>query len=156
MRGRKPKPSAVKDLLGNPGRRLNPAEPKPKVCIPSCPKVLAPEAQKYWDLAAAQLEQLGILTAVDGVALAVLCDLWAGYLEAQDKVEKLGPIAVSKNGHGYPSPYLTAAMQYRKQIREYLVEFGLTPSSRSRVAKSGGDAGGPRQTGLDFFLQGDN
>lgn len=41
QRGRKPKPTAVKQLEGNPGKRqLNANEPKPAARAPSCPKGL--------------------------------------------------------------------------------------------------------------------
>ena len=48
-RGRKPKPTALKVLEGNPGKRpLNELEPKPKKQAPSCPSWLEPEAKKEW------------------------------------------------------------------------------------------------------------
>lgn len=41
MAGRKPKPTAIKELEGNPGKRkLNEFEPKPDMKISSCPKCL--------------------------------------------------------------------------------------------------------------------
>lgn len=49
QRGRKPKPIAIKELEGNPGKRpLNDAEPKPVRKAPPCPKWLEPEAKKEW------------------------------------------------------------------------------------------------------------
>ena len=46
-RGRKPTPTAIKELEGNPGKRpLNAKEPKPVKKAPSCPKWLEPEAKK--------------------------------------------------------------------------------------------------------------
>ena len=40
-RGRKPKPTGIKQLEGNPGKRkLNEREPKPEKKAPSCPKWL--------------------------------------------------------------------------------------------------------------------
>ena len=48
-RGRKPTPSAIKALEGNPGKRaLNEREPRPEKKAPSCPKWLEPEAKKEW------------------------------------------------------------------------------------------------------------
>lgn len=47
QRGRKPKPTAVKQLEGNPGKRqLNANEPKPVARAPSCPKWLEDDAEK--------------------------------------------------------------------------------------------------------------
>ena len=44
-KGRKPTPTAIKELEGNPGKRaLNDKEPKPVKKAPACPKWLEPEA----------------------------------------------------------------------------------------------------------------
>ena len=49
MRGRKPLPSNVVRLRGNPGkRRANDAEPRPEPRPPACPGALGPEARKEW------------------------------------------------------------------------------------------------------------
>ena len=61
-RGRKPKPTALKLLEGNPGKRpLNDKEPKPQKKAPSCPKWLDPEAKKEWRRLASKMEMMGIL-----------------------------------------------------------------------------------------------
>lgn len=49
QRGRKPKPTALKVLEGNPGKRqLNVVEPKPRNKAPKCPAWLDAEAKKEW------------------------------------------------------------------------------------------------------------
>jgi len=46
MRGRKPKPSRLRVIEGNPGKRaLNTREPRPAVRIPTCPAHLSPSAK---------------------------------------------------------------------------------------------------------------
>ena len=46
-RGRKPKPTAMKELEGYPGKHpLNTSEPKPNKKAPACPKWLEPEAKE--------------------------------------------------------------------------------------------------------------
>jgi phage terminase small subunit len=48
-RGRPPKPTALKVLEGNPGKRpLNQNEPKPEKKAPNCPSWLLPDAKKEW------------------------------------------------------------------------------------------------------------
>ena len=48
-RGRKPTPTAIRELEGNPGKRpLNTREPHPERKAPACPKWLEPEAKKEW------------------------------------------------------------------------------------------------------------
>lgn len=47
MAGGKPKPTALKKLEGNPGKRkMNTKEPMPEKGMPECPKWLLPEATK--------------------------------------------------------------------------------------------------------------
>ncbi len=49
MQGRKPKPTAIKMLEGNPGKRaLNHAEPRPKVVMPRAPEHLSDEEKAKW------------------------------------------------------------------------------------------------------------
>lgn len=50
MRGRKPKPTNLKILEGNPGKRpLNLKEPKPLQIAPECPKWLKTLAKDIWE-----------------------------------------------------------------------------------------------------------
>ena len=89
QRGRKPKPTAVKQLEGNPGKRqLNANEPKPAARAPSCPKWLEDDAKKEWRRLAKQMEQLGILTEVDMAAFAGYCQAYARWKEAEEFINK--------------------------------------------------------------------
>ena len=58
-RGRKPKPTAMQELEGNPGKHpLNTSEPKPNKKAPACSKWLEPEAKKEWRRLAKQMEAM--------------------------------------------------------------------------------------------------
>ena len=71
MAGRKPKPTAMKKLEGNPGKRkLNTKEPVPAKGMPACPEWLMPEAKKEWERLAKLMNQMGVLTEVDMAAFA--------------------------------------------------------------------------------------
>ena len=84
QRGRKPKPTAVKVLEGNPGKRsLNTNEPKPVKKAPRCPAWLEDEAKKEWKRMAKQMEQLGILTEIDMAAFAGYCQAYARLLSME-------------------------------------------------------------------------
>lgn len=53
-RGRKPTPTAIKVLEGNPGKRpLNANEPKPKKKAPRCPSWLEEEAKRMEEVSKA-------------------------------------------------------------------------------------------------------
>ncbi len=82
-RGRKPKPTAIKILEGNPGKRqLNEHEPQPMKKAPSCPKWLEPEAKREWRRLAKTLEAMGVLTEADMAAFAGYCQAYARWKEA--------------------------------------------------------------------------
>ncbi len=135
MRGRKPKPTLLKTLEGNPGKRpLNDREPIPPDGIPECPDFLTTEARAEWFRTAKVLKEMQLLTLADRSALAAYCTAYGRWVEAEKQVQKYGTIVKSPN-KGFPmkSPYLTVADQALESMRKLMVEFGLTPSSRSRI-----------------------
>ena len=68
MAGRKPKPTALKKLEGNPGKRkLNTKEPVPEKGMPDCPKWLLSEAKVEWNRLCKKLSEMGVLTEIDMV-----------------------------------------------------------------------------------------
>lgn len=71
MAGRKPKPTAIKKLEGNPGKRkLNTKGPIQAKGMPECPEWLFPEAKKEWERLADLMNQIGVFTEVDMAAFA--------------------------------------------------------------------------------------
>ncbi len=132
--GRKSKPTALKLIQGTyRPDRTNPAEPKPRTGIPPCPKILQGDARKHYLKTARKLARIGLLTELDDLALSMLCQSWAEYLEATDQEIKTGMLVKSPNGFPVLNPYLIAANQALKMVRSLLAEFGMTPGSRSRI-----------------------
>ena len=82
-RGRKPKPTAMKILEGNPGKRpLNENEPVPPKGEIKSPAWLLPEAKKEWKRLAPSLEAMGVLTMADWTAFQGYCQAYARWKEA--------------------------------------------------------------------------
>ena len=136
MAGRPPKPTHLKVLQGNPGKRvLNKAEPKPQPKAPPCPRHLSKEARKEWRRISKELLQLGLLTAVDRAALAAYCQAWAHWVQAEEAMgaEGFKAVATTDKGYEHASPWIGIANNALKQMKAFLTEFGLTPASRSRV-----------------------
>ncbi len=139
QRGRKPKPTALKALEGNPGKRaLNTNEPKPRQKAPRCPAWLEDEAKKEWKRMAKQLEQLGILTEVDMAAFAGYCQAYARWKEAEEFISQHGTIVKTPSGYWQQVPQVSIAQTYLKIMNKFCEQFGLTPSSRSRIVANGG------------------
>ena len=138
-RGRKPKPTAMKELEGNPGKHpLNTSEPKPNKKAPACPKWLEPEAKKEWRRLAKQMEAIGILTEVDMAAFAGYCQAYARWKEAEEFITQHGTIVKTPSGYWQQVPQVSIAQTYLKIMNKFAEQFGLTPSSRSRIIASDG------------------
>jgi len=134
MRGRKPKPTAVKVLEGNPGKRaLNGHEPIPRRRLPRCPDHLSETAKREWRRVAGELYDAGLLTGVDRAALAAYSQAWGRWVEAEEKLTKTGAVIKTSNGNPIQNPYLAIANRAVEQMYKFAVEFGMTPSSRSRI-----------------------
>src|SRR5690349_19276749 len=101
MRGRRPKPTRLKMLTGNPGNRpLHADEPKPEEAIPECPPELGPVARAEWDRLVVELAALRLLTNLDRAALAAYCGAYALWAEAMEAIQKYG--AMIKSPQGFP------------------------------------------------------
>jgi P27 family predicted phage terminase small subunit len=132
--GRRPKPTTLKLLEGNPGKRsLNLWEPTPPVSIPPCPAHLSAEARKEWRRMGRQLAVLGLLTNIDRTALALYCQSWGRWIEAETAFRQYGLMVKSPSGFPMQSPYLAVANKSMEQMRQLLTEFGMSPASRTRL-----------------------
>jgi P27 family predicted phage terminase small subunit len=137
MRGRKPVPTNLKIFRGNPGRHpLNKLEPKGKTKIPPCPPVIKAddEARKEWRRMSRELKVLGLVTLIDRAALSAYCLLWSRWIDAETKVREKGSVVRGTHNDPVMNPYLRVASKALEQMKAMLVEFGMTPSSRSRIA----------------------
>ncbi len=89
MRGRKPKPSAIRRRDGNPGKRgYNQAEPVPPEGVPTCPEHLSPVAQEEWHRLAQTLHDMGVFTTVDRAALAAYAQCYGRWVEAEERLRE--------------------------------------------------------------------
>ena len=134
-RGRKPKPSKLRLLQGNAGKRpINKREPQPAPSVPDPPEHLSELARQEWTRMAGQLATLGLLTDLDRAAFAAYCQTYARWIDAEEAIKKTGTIVKAPSNYPILSPYLSIANRALDQMRAFMTEFGLTPSSRSRIA----------------------
>jgi P27 family predicted phage terminase small subunit len=135
MRGRKPLPTNLKLVRGNPGKRkTNPKEPKPKSGTPACAAHLNATARGEWKRVSKELRTLGLLTNIDRSALAAYCQTYARWSEAEKGIKETGLVIETKDGNVIQNPLVGIANTALKLMHKFLVEFGMTPSSRSRIS----------------------
>lgn len=137
-RGRKPKPTALKLLEGNPGKRpINEHEPVPPKGTVKCPTWLEPEAKKEWKRLAPSLEAMGVLTQADLTAFAGYCQAYARWKEAEEFISQHGSIFQTTSGYVQQVPQVSIAQQNLKIMQSFCSEFGLTPATRARIIANG-------------------
>jgi P27 family predicted phage terminase small subunit len=140
--GRPAKPTHLKLLAGNPGKRALPKnEPKPKRGVPRPPSWLSKEARKHWKEVSAELDLMGVLTTADAQALALFCDALSEYVAARHEVLTVGATYSSETESGglivRPNPAVAMASDAWRRLKSMATEFGLTPASRSKVGGAG-------------------
>jgi P27 family predicted phage terminase small subunit len=148
MRGRKPKPTELKLLAGNPGgHRSNESEPQFTAGAPDPPEWLSPAARAEWDRVAPELARLGLLARVDLAALAAYCQCYAHYVEAERFIQEHGLTLAIRDDKGVlksvqPVPEVGISLKMLDKIRQFAAEFGFSPSARGRIEVKATAAGG--------------
>jgi phage terminase small subunit len=127
--------------------------PEPTLGRPEAPAALDKLAQETWDRLMWAFEDMGMLMKVDAEAVYAYAQLWSetehigeqqgearaslrileenlGDIEAEDKVQLFSQIVTLQK---LISKCTDQLRQGRMAIRQYLVEFGLTPASRGRI-----------------------
>jgi P27 family predicted phage terminase small subunit len=135
--GRRPKPTVIKILQGNPGKRpLGRREPQPPLGVPPCPRHLRGLARVAWHRIGKQLARMGVATTVDQDALELLVRAYAEYCRAQAVVDRRGDTYTIQTASGRvhrARPEVAIAQDAWRRARLMLIEFGLTPAARARV-----------------------
>ncbi len=169
MRGRKPKPTEVKRLTGNPGKRPLTGGVASAGGDPDMPDFLCPEAQEEWRRVLEDARPLGLLGRENRAVLALYCQAWARMTVAERHINEHGSVVPApRTGVPMQNPHVSIARSAGDRVAKMAVEMGLTPSSRSRVGaashagapefpvgtNAGSSGSAPRQS-LDAFLASD-
>lgn len=131
----RPQPTALKIVKGNPGKRpLNKVEPKPQRGVPPCPDwfVTGGHSREMWERLAPDLDSMGVLTLTDSSALEMLCRAYAEFRAAEALVAAEG-LTFNSGDMIKRNPAVAIRTDAWRKVMHGLAEFGLTPSSRSKV-----------------------
>lgn len=126
---------------------------------PRRPEGLSPEAVDLWDEVVEELSRLQLIKVLDGAGLQTFVETWALWLQAtrevQAHVAETGTVTVSntsvrKDGteHTWQSahPAIAVARNAQAAVRAWCSEYGMTPSSESKLRTPGvpdGEEGDP-------------
>lgn len=152
--GRKPKPTALKLLEGNLGKRplpLNEPTPRTLASYPA-PEWLGQTAKKVWEYLAIELAMCGLLTSIDITKFSRYCDAWEKWKQARDflalngdsyeifqLLEEPDPKDPTKTikrklvtGHR-PYPQVNIYSRMHAMLCDIESDFGMSPVARTRI-----------------------
>lgn len=139
--GRPPKPTHLKVIQGNPGKRrlAEPVKARPE--RPRCPAYLTPYAKTVWKRLVPILDEIGILTGADRDTLAAYCQAVATFKESTEQIAKTG-LLVKRRDAVVKNPLLQVQRDAARSIATYSAMFGLSPADRVRLAGSANPGAG--------------
>jgi P27 family predicted phage terminase small subunit len=157
LKGRKPKPTHLRVVGGNAGKRpLNGNEPQSKRERPSAPAHISDAAREVWGQAVMILDEMGVLTRADIYAVETLCEAIADHRAAGQTIRECAAASRASKDAGETADFSADGRYYRtinqaggvmwrahpalalrsdadRRIKAWCAEFGLTPSARTRI-----------------------
>ena len=143
-RGGEPTPTAIKQLEGNPGkRRLNDREPRVGKRLLPARNGWSRRQRRSGAGSQKRCKLMGILTEVDMAAFTGYCQTYTRWKEAEEFITRHGTIVMTPSGYWQQIPQVSITQTFLKILNRFAEQFGLTPSSRSRIVAdtSGRDNG---------------
>ena len=133
MRGRKPTPTHLRVVTGNPQHRaFNTNEPQPSGDLEGTPDWMTGEQKASWEYALTHAPK-GLLKLIDRSALTVWTVAEAAHREAAQAVARYGLLLRAQSGEFYPSPYVGIMNRQATLMLKAASELGFTPASRPRI-----------------------
>lgn len=121
--------------------RENKSGPEYAVVRPEPPAFLCEVAQQEWSRMSEKLYVLGLITEVDVAALVGYCEAFAMVVEITNLLEKRAEekgvafkyLSQTTNGNIIQNQLIGTRNTAFKLMKDFMVEFGMTPSSRTKV-----------------------
>lgn len=135
------KPTALKVLQGNPGKRPLPEnEPKFDITVPKAPEFLYGESLRQWNIYAPLLASKGLMSDAFITELSNYCLCVQEIAEATEDIKENGYTETTTNGNVIQRPVVGLRHQAMDRAHKFLVEFGMTPASATKITASKKDA----------------
>ena len=142
-----PKPSALKAIEGGRGHRTKAEksrearQPLPPRDCPSPPSWLDAAAKRKWAKLADTLNEIGVLTTIDGDVLALYCQAYSDHERLTRLLRDTGETAKSPSGYMMPRPEVAMRNRARDDMRKFGAELGIGAASRTKIDTKPKDAG---------------
>lgn len=137
-RGPAPTPTAILERRGSERAKRRRNEPQPEKGAPRCPAWLDRDAKTVWRQLIPQLDAIGVLTKIDGNALARYCRLFVRWRQCDEFIREHGETYTIEDGDkqvkcSQQFPEVGILNRLCAQLLKIEQEFGLTPAARTRI-----------------------
>jgi P27 family predicted phage terminase small subunit len=146
MKGRPPKPTHLKAIDGNPGKRAQDEAPPPAsplIEIVEPPEYMTSHGKDVWRVLQPQLAKIVGLSALDLIAFEGFCEAYGRYRLARETLIAATPdgelIKTTYETHGRNGRQIKTRPEYVHMHEEWrlmkslMSELGLTPVARVRL-----------------------
>jgi P27 family predicted phage terminase small subunit len=133
IRGRPPKPSAIKKLTGNPGKRKIPVEKDFISADLKPPTYLNARAQGEWKRLAKELIATGLLKATNAQIFAGYCEAFSMWREANERIKATGLLTKGSAGNVVANPLIKIAQMERNAMMQFAVELRITKHVQTSI-----------------------
>lgn len=152
--GRKPTPTHLKLVQGNPGKRpiVKPRKSRAdtRLLFPRLPKGTKPEVAAIWRRMLRSAPE-GLLRQIDGELLYQWCLSRYIFEEAERKLHASSMLIKTPNGMPAQSPYLGIINRQQEIMRGIASELGFTPTARARLGVEDGAIAEDEDEGSAYF-----
>ena len=139
-RGPKPTPTNLIAFTGGKQRTAKKVKDREQrgavefdVSVPPPPDDMPERGKTIWLETATKLAKLRVMTEADTAALELYVHSWMRWKDATKQIADTSLIIMSPKNYPLQNPLLPIANKAQEQCLKILTEFGLTPSSRTRV-----------------------
>ena len=128
------KPTALKVLEGNKGKRKLPQnEPKPTPNAPDMPDFLDDRARDEWKALEPELNRVGVLTRVDGMAFAGYCQAVSDVIRLTNELREVGETFTSDSGYIQQRPQVAMLHKTWDRLDKFARQLGIGAEHRAHI-----------------------
>jgi len=140
MKGRKPEPTHLKLLKGNPGKRaINHNEPNPPSEEPSMPEELDADGRKHWKFLVEKQSEMGTLAACHKGIMFAACLAYSVAVKSARKFNEFDGLVVLRENNPkgvtrlIKNPIVSQMMEAAGNLARFEAQPGLDPTSRTKI-----------------------
>ena len=131
--GRKPTPTVLKELHGNPGKRALPKdEPEGQGVLWAPPTWFDDDQRAQWNYAL-EHSPPGLLTGTDREVLVIWVVACVEHAKAVKQVRELGQVVKTKDGNAIQNPFLPIVNKQAAIMLKAGGELGFSPAARASL-----------------------